>query len=244
MNKLGQLAQPIPASSILLIRDSPLEVLMVRRRANGTFSSALVFPGGVVDPGDSSEHWFTLVEDAHTLDSSERSFRIAACRELFEETNILLCEGGPLETYSKDSSYFDSLTRADKRISLEKLIPFGHWITPAGVAKRFDTRFYLCAAPNKAIAICDGREIVDAHWARPEDIVASVRRGERRIMVPTLFNLIRLAESRDANSAIVAARNRPVLAVLPKLERRGDSTFVVIPHEAGYGITEHVAYGI
>ena len=69
-------ATPVPAASVLLVRDTPLEVLLVRRSAGAVFSSALVFPGGVVDSHDASEDWLPHVAGAELLETTERSFRI------------------------------------------------------------------------------------------------------------------------------------------------------------------------
>ena len=52
--------EPVPASTILMLRNgedntSALEVFMVERNHKIDFATgALVFPGGKVDPGDSS----------------------------------------------------------------------------------------------------------------------------------------------------------------------------------------------
>jgi len=69
----------VPAASVLVLRDGPLEVLMMRRRADASFvPNAWVFPGGAVDE-----------EDRALGDGSELStMRIAAARELFEETGV------------------------------------------------------------------------------------------------------------------------------------------------------------
>jgi hypothetical protein len=90
----------------------------------------------------------------------------------------------------------------------------------------------LCRAPLDAAPKADGREIVTVEWVKPQDVVA------RAIMFPTLLNLMRLAESADVDSALAAASMRPHFTVLPRVERRGDSRFIVIPEAAGYGITE------
>ena len=226
------------AASILLVRDAPLEVLMVRRGANATFSSALVFPGGVVDAHDASEDWLPHVAGAESLEGAERSFRIAACRELFEETEVLICDGAGSKAGAEQRTYFDRIRAAKARIPLGSVIPFGHWITPEGGPKRFDTHFYLRRAPLDAAAKADGREIVAVEWVKPQDIIARALSGEREIMFPTLLNLMRLAESADVDSALTAAAMRPHFTVLPRVERRGDSRFIVIPAAAGYGITE------
>jgi 8-oxo-dGTP pyrophosphatase MutT (NUDIX family) len=229
---------PVPASSVLLVRDTPFEVLLVRRSTRAVFSSALVFPGGIVDTHDASEEWLPHVTGAELLETSERSFRIAACRELFEEADVLFCDGAGSLTGSERRSYFERIRSAGARVPLGSVIPFGHWITPEGVGKRFDTRFYVCRAPDGALAKSDGREIVTVEWVRPQEIVASAHRGERALMFPTLMNLMRLAESADVESALAAAANRPNFTVRPRVEQRGESKFIVIPAMAGYGVTE------
>src|ERR1700722_18826215 len=86
---------PRPASTILLLRDGPdseIEVFMMVRHYEIDFNSgALVFPGGSVDKGDQQiiENP-ELYEGAEGLDASALSFRIAAIRETFEESGILL----------------------------------------------------------------------------------------------------------------------------------------------------------
>src|ERR1700679_2981823 len=47
-----------------------------------------------------------------------------------------------------------------------------HWITPPILPKRFDTHFYIVAAPSDQIAIHDGLESVDSVWINPERALA------------------------------------------------------------------------
>src|SRR6202035_5417621 len=87
---------PRPASTILLLRHGAaadeIEVFMMVRHYEIDFNSgALVFPGGSVDKGDNaiivrSE----LYAGGEGLDAASLSFRIAAIRETFEESGILL----------------------------------------------------------------------------------------------------------------------------------------------------------
>src|ERR1700689_741014 len=86
---------PRPASTILLLRDSAageIEVFMMVRHYEIDFSSgALVFPGGSVDKGDQEIIANpALYAGGAGLDASALSFRIAAIRETFEESGILL----------------------------------------------------------------------------------------------------------------------------------------------------------
>src|SRR5437588_7583246 len=88
---------PRPASTILLLRDSAatsgeIEVFMMVRHYEIDFNSgALVFPGGSVDQGDQEIIARPgLYSGGEGLDASALSFRIAAIRETFEESGILL----------------------------------------------------------------------------------------------------------------------------------------------------------
>src|SRR3954468_24253427 len=70
-------APPIPASTVVLIRDGDdgLETLMLRRNSRGAFGGMWVFPGGRIDPGDGVE---------------EEGARRAAARETLEEANLVI----------------------------------------------------------------------------------------------------------------------------------------------------------
>src|ERR1700690_844948 len=86
---------PRPASTILLLRDSAkreIEVFMMVRHYEIDFNSgALVFPGGSVDKGDQEIIARPeLYSGGRGLDAGALSFRIAAIRETFEESGILL----------------------------------------------------------------------------------------------------------------------------------------------------------
>src|SRR3979409_1434584 len=88
---------PRPASTILLLRDNAvtkgeMEVFMMVRHYEIDFNSgALVFPGGSVDKGDQEIIARPeLYSGGEGLDAAALSFRIAAIRETFEESGIML----------------------------------------------------------------------------------------------------------------------------------------------------------
>src|SRR5690606_39572127 len=81
---------PIPAATVLVARDGPggIEVLAaVRGQRVGFAPGALAFPGGVVDPGD----WTLAL--ALGQEDGLGPYRLAAVRELFEGTGLLLAAG-------------------------------------------------------------------------------------------------------------------------------------------------------
>ncbi len=57
-------------------------------------------------------------------------------------------------------------------------------------------------------------------------------------MFPTRLNLEVLARSQTVAAAIAAARAQPVVTVEPRVEEREGGKVLVIPVEAGYGLTE------
>src|SRR3954468_9085100 len=96
---MAEVAKARAASTVLLLRDSAgadgegeIEVFMMVRHYEIDFNSgALVFPGGSVDPVD---HVIAgnpdLCAGGEGLDARTLGFRIAAIRETFEESGILL----------------------------------------------------------------------------------------------------------------------------------------------------------
>ncbi|MET0371125.1 MAG: NUDIX hydrolase [Sphingobium sp.] len=243
MSDRRDIVVPRPAATILVLRDDPFEVLMVRRHGNGMFASALVFPGGLVDPGDRDERWTSLVSGAGGLEAEERALRIAAYRETFEESALLLARDPSGRSVpcpgDGDMAFIDIVAASGGTLPLDDLVRFGHWITPEGAPKRFDTHFFLARAPEGQDAICDGGETVALEWVTPRDVLARAADGDLSILFPTRMNLKRLAESETVADALAAARARPLFTVMPKPERLPDGIVVRIPAEAGYGETEN-----
>ncbi|WP_167693092.1 NUDIX hydrolase [Sphingomonas azotifigens] len=227
-------AAPRRAASVLVLRDDPFEVLMVRRNARQSFASALVFPGGAVEPTDASEAWRTLVAP-DDLAAEERALRIAALREVHEECGVFL---GPLPKAAPASVDFRALAaQAGAPLALDRLVAFGHWITPAHRAKRFDTHFFLARMPAGQQARADGSETVALEWVSPAALLDQVARGESQLLFPTLMNLKRLAESDSVADAVDRARMRKPFTVEPVLVPTEDGIEITIPEEAGYGET-------
>jgi 8-oxo-dGTP pyrophosphatase MutT (NUDIX family) len=229
------------AATLLLVRDNPFEVLMVRRNSRATFASALVFPGGGIESDDRSPAWATLVHDFDDFDEDERALRIGAIRETWEETSILAAAAGGVRIDADQaaaSSFRELVEASGARLVLGTLARFGHWITPLAEARRFDTHFFLAPAPAGQLAVSDGAETVGVEWVAPAHAVALAASGELPIIFPTLMNLARLAESGDLDGAMTAARVRQPFTVQPVIEIGQDgSRLITIPREAGYSAT-------
>lgn len=90
----AQASEPNRTATVLLIRDQPeFQVLMVKRHHQIDFAwGALVFPGGKTHGGDADERWADRAIGWNFLDPVQRTLRIGAIREAFDETGILLAQ--------------------------------------------------------------------------------------------------------------------------------------------------------
>lgn len=237
MSEQRTIVAPALAATILVVRDDPFEVLMVKRRSSSFYASALVFPGGLVEAADASLDWLPHVKAAAGMDANARALRIAGFRETHEETGMLLAHGGAPS--AADQPFLDMVRAQGATLDLNALAPFGHWITPELAPRRFDTHFFLARAPAGAEPVADNNETVSVEWVRPAEVLARAEAGDYSILFPTLMNLKRLAESADAAGAFSAARARPLFTVKPTMSKRDGRTILNIPAEAGYGLTEY-----
>jgi 8-oxo-dGTP pyrophosphatase MutT (NUDIX family) len=258
---------PRAASTILLLRDGGgapgeidgksrdgIEVFMMVRHYEIDFNSgALVFPGGSVDKGDQEMIARPeLYAGGEGLDASAMSFRIAAIRETFEESGILLARprGSKTLVDAKRASEIEASHRAalcdgkttfpeviaDNGLSLalDELVPYAHWITPEGMPKRFDTWFFLAAAPPEQAGAHDGRESTDSIWLSPREALAGGESGRFKLPFPTTRNLIRLGKQPNVKAALDNAGGKEVVAVMPVMTRLNGGRQLRIPLEAGY----------
>ena len=101
--------------------------------------------------------------------------------------------------------------------------------------KRFDTRFYIVAAPHDQIALHDGAESVDSIWISPALALEEAKSGRFTLVPATALNVQMLGQSADVASALAAARARRIVTVEPVPERTAAGMKLHIPLEAGYG---------
>lgn len=233
----------LPASSVLLIRDGRggLEVLMIERAKTMRFApGALVFPGGKVDPADfEAWRWHRYVKHNPGL-MHDAAFRIASARELYEETNILLGTRRDEGRVPKAMPFEKLLSIQEVQLDIGGMVPFAHWVTPETMPRRFDTHFFL-AADEDHLEEHDGEEAVSAHWLKPREVLADWEADRVPLMFPTRLNLMKLARSATVTAAFQAARQAPVVRVLPRLKFKDQGVDLTIPQNAGYGVTKATA---
>ena len=255
---MAEVVKPRLASTVLLLRDSKtaneIEVFMMVRHHQIEFNSgALVFPGGSVDKNDmdiAAEP--ELYSGGEGLDADALGFRIAAIRETFEESGILLArpKGSKALVDAKRASEIEVAFRADlndrkttflraltdsgMQLALDALTPYAHWITPEGMPKRFDTWFYLAAAPPDQLGAHDGKESTDSIWVSPREALAGGETGRFKLPFPTTRNLIRLGKQDSVRAALDDSQGKTVITVTPVMTKTATGRQLRIPLEAGY----------
>jgi 8-oxo-dGTP pyrophosphatase MutT (NUDIX family) len=209
----------IPAASVIVLRDAPLQVLMIRRHSKSSFvPDAWVFPGGVIEPGD------------HDLAGGTEigAMRIGAVRELFEESGIWL--GAPLDDADakRRALLAGEITFAslidESPLDVEKLVWTSRWITPVGVPKRFDTYFFLAAVDRNAVASAENVEAVEVIWISPSEAIEKLQ-----IVFPTQKNLEALAGFTSAEELLASRRGVEVPATRPVLVVENGKKTIILP---------------
>ncbi len=255
---------PRPASTTLVVRDGApgLEVLMVRRSLQASFMpGAYVFPGGAVDDADgAADHASACNETAGELarrigavtqvGEQALAYAVAALRECFEECGLWL--GAPDRHPPPDGGWAPLRARlhagepltalavsAGTPLATSALQPWSHWVTPAGLPKRFDTLFFVARAPLGQVPEVDAGETTTLAWVHPPTALSALARGEFPMefaTVQTVKSLLPFAEA--GTSALLA--HAAALTSLPPLHPRvrfdanGRIAGLLLPGEAGY----------
>lgn len=233
------LPDPIPAATLVLMRDSPAapEILVIERAAAMAFApGATVFPGGRIDADD-----FTRSGDL------KGAAKVAAIRETLEETGIAVAlapaPGEALETELRRELHggapFSTLL-AGHGLTLrpEELLPFARWCPTFREARNFDTHFFLARAPaDSSVPTADEAESLHAAWMTAADVLARADTGDAHIIFPTRRNLERLARFGSFEEAEADARAHPVETIVPWIETRDGVEWLCIPEGLGYPVT-------
>lgn len=219
-----------------------LEVLVQERHVETDFvGGALVFPGGRVEDTDRSfpsELWrggdpAAIGDRLGTDEAGGLGLLVAAARESFEEAGLLFAThrdgrpvGADLLADAEVEAARAALAARDDRGDLAELLqsrdlvlrldahhPFAWWVTPDGLHRRYDTRFFVaCVPPAQAdTARSDDVETTSARWLTPAACLEAGADGRFTIIFPTRKVLAELAahETVDGLLAAIADRRPP-----------------------------------
>ena len=164
-----RVVRPKDSASVMVVRqgaDGPT-ILMGRRGASAVFGGFWVFPGGKVDAAD------RCARPAHELHPAAaakvatdlgraRAFAMAAVRETFEETGLII--GAPGAVGGGDHVTYRALAAAGQAPRLDRLHYIGQAVTPRFAPHRFNARFFAIDAADATGKLAGSGELTDLAW--------------------------------------------------------------------------------
>ena len=252
-----------PAATLMLLDDRPdLSVLMLRRHRGSAFAGGMfVFPGGGVEADDTGAAIEGSCVGLSPADANRRlglpsgglAYWVAAVRETFEEAGVLLARSprtgdwldlsdpAAARRFAAHREAVDSgalplaevVRREGLALALGAIFYAAHWITPPGLPRRYDTRFFLAPLPAGQTPLHDHRETVQSQWMRPAEALERCADGALALLPPTLGMLRILAGFADSAEVLAAAeaqQDGPDHAV--RIVRSGDTWRVLLPGDA------------
>ena len=117
-----------------------------------------------------------------------RALGMAAIREVAEESGLLIGTRGRFES---DNKAWKDFSKNEVVPNLSGLRLFARAITPPGMARRFDTFFFLanksCVAHVPVGGFEPDGELEELQWIRPEDAIEQNTREITRVMLVELM---------------------------------------------------------
>jgi 8-oxo-dGTP pyrophosphatase MutT (NUDIX family) len=215
------------------------------------------------DRGDAAEELCRGLDDVMAsellgVDSGGLAFWVAALRECFEEAGVLLAQprdaadGTALldTTDPAERARFEAhrleinegrtgllaVCRAEGLVLAADTVHYvSHWITPELAPKRYDTRFFVTAAPPGQVAHHDDGETIATIWVRPTDALARFEAGEIELLPPTIDNLEKLGVHTSTEEVMAWARQvSEIPTILPIVLIEDGRLLVLRPGDDGY----------
>ena len=185
--------RPRDAATLILVRQKGKvpEVLLGCRDAKHAFMpNRYVFPGGRVDRADSripvatplDRHVNARLQKAATAQRA-RALAVAAVRETFEETGLMLAKpfknGPPEEDFGE---HWRGFLDTGMGPALDCLDLIARAVTPPGRPRRFNARFFMARAEDASGEIRHSSEMGDIRWVKLDEA--------RDLPLPTITGLI------------------------------------------------------
>jgi 8-oxo-dGTP pyrophosphatase MutT (NUDIX family) len=254
------LTPPVASATVMVVRDGPrgLEVLLVRRHGNsGVLGGVHVFPGGKLDAADRQADPAALDRPALAcleglcepgLDAETAlGLHVTALRETFEESGLLLgvshgaAQVQPVRDLTSAGTPFAAALQAlGLPLNTACVLPWSRWVTPrvpSVTNKRFDTRFFVAAAPeDQAVEHCV-REATEAVWLSPRAGLERYWAGEIDLAPPQIMSLSQLNHLTDVSQVLAAARSRPPALIEPEPFNLDGQRVICYPGDPAHSIS-------
>jgi len=246
-----------------------LEVLLVRRHGNsGVLGGVHVFPGGKLDAADRQVDPAALDRSATELlsalaepgldQATAVGLHLAALRETFEECSLLLGLNEPLASEAGAAArvvaqvrehtltglgFAAAMQRLGQPLAVSSLLPWSRWVTPRQPSvsnKRFDTRFFVAAAPAGQDASHCTFEATEAVWLSPRAGLERYWAGDIDLAPPQIMSLGQLSRLADVAQVQAAARSRPPALIEPEPFDEDGCRVICYPGDPRHSVRDRV----
>ena len=258
---------PRPAATVVMLREGidGMEVFLLKRHGlSDVLGGAYVFPGGKVDRFDAeldmAAHLDQPLPDLHAalnepdIDAlTAAGLYIAAIREAFEESGILFAQGAShthaaqaTQLLRQGHAFDEVLAQMQLRLDTRSLAPWSRWITPkmpSLTTKRFDTRFFVAAAPPGQIAEHDNIEATESIWLGPRAALEQYRDGHIMLAPPQIMSLAHLARHSTVQSVLHEARSRMPPVIAPEPFEHEGTRVICYPGDERHSVGERALPG-
>ncbi|KAK6624883.1 hypothetical protein RUM44_011747 [Polyplax serrata] len=255
-------------------------ILNLKRSTKTSFMpKGYVYPGGTVEVADSSMKWSSffpdfikkshdtsklrtvppILEGVHNLPKL-LTLKVAAIRETFEETGILLCcnmsqvqEGNNewitcsmypgLQEWrnkvQKDASEFYNLCQHYKCCpDVQNIYLWSNWLTPTSTGnKRYDTIFFIACLKEMPYAVADKGEIEYLSWISPDKVMDQHKNREIFVPPPQVYETLRLLQFDEIHCLSNFAKQRSGHGCerwMPVQFKATDGMVSLLPGDDGY----------
>jgi 8-oxo-dGTP pyrophosphatase MutT (NUDIX family) len=251
-----------PAATVILTREyeGKLQIYLLKRSLKSGFMAGnFVFPGGTIEDEDRQ---FDVFQNHCDLDPDEISshlggelsgpealaYGVAAIRETLEEAGVFLAHKHDQSEDSLDHIrnlrlsdnlakdwFIKIVVKAKWQLAISALSGWSHWITPALMKRRFDTRFLLAAMPAGQFCRPDCRETVQGLWINPKEGLEGNLAGKIPLSPPTLVTLHELLKYPHLEDLKIESKHRPWgQTIIPRLVPLAKGVVIVEPWDPMY----------
>jgi glyoxylase-like metal-dependent hydrolase (beta-lactamase superfamily II)/8-oxo-dGTP pyrophosphatase MutT (NUDIX family) len=172
----------------------------------------------------------------------------AAIRECFEEAGLLFAYDRSSRLVALDAQSLHELRvqlrrsetglqavceRLSLRLAADRLAYHSHWLTPPGLPKRFDTRFFVAEMPLEQEAALHSDETQEHRWVAPAQALEHA--DELRLPNPTRRTLAAIAGFESAAQCVAHAHAlREIRLTMPLMADGPHGSRPVHPDEPSY----------